>query len=68
MTEAQKCVEKLLKTYTIQDSIESIIIAKGFSECLCYISDEGVTVIVPDYEFNDTSALVICDAEHLITT
>lgn len=62
MTEAQKGVEKLLKTYTIQDSIESIIKAKGFSECLCYISDEGVTVIVPDTELNDTSALVIDDA------
>ena len=62
MTEAQKSVEKLLKTYTIQDSIESIIKAKGFSECLCYISDEGVTVIVPDSELNDTSALVIDDA------
>lgn len=62
MTEAQKSVEKLLKTYTIQDSIESIIKAKGFSESLCYISDEGVTVIVPDSELNDTSALVIDDA------
>ena len=62
MTEAQKSVEKLLKIYTIQDSIESIIKAKGFSECLCYISDEGVTVIVPDSELNDTSALVIDDA------
>lgn len=62
MTEAQKSVEKLLKIYTIQDSIESIIKAKGFSECLCYISDEGVTVIVPDTELNDTSALVIDDA------
>lgn len=62
MTEAQKSVEKLLKTYTVQDSIESIIKAKGFSECLCYISDEGVTVIVPDTELNDTSVLVIDDA------
>ena len=62
MTEAQKSVEKLLKIYTVQDSIESIIKAKGFSECLCYISDEGVTIIVPDSELNDTSALVIDDA------
>lgn len=62
MTEAQKSVEKLLKIFTIQDSIESIIKAKGFSESLCYISDEGVTVIVPDTELNDTSALVIDDA------
>lgn len=62
MTEAQKNVEQMLKIFTIQDSIESIIKAKGFSECLCYISDSGVTIIVPNSELNDTSALVIDDA------
>lgn len=62
MSEAQKSVENIIKTFTIQDSIESIIKAKGFSECLCYISDSGVTVIVPESELNDTSALVIDDA------
>ena len=36
-SEAEKNVEELLKTFTIQDSIESIVKAKGFSECLCYI-------------------------------
>lgn len=61
-TEAQKNVENIIKCFTIQDSIESIIKAKGFTDCLCYISDEGVTVIVPDTELNDTSALVIDDA------
>lgn len=61
-SEAQKKVEQMLKIFTVQDSIESIIKAKGFSECLCYISDEGVTVIVPDSELNDTSVLVIDDA------
>ena len=62
MTEAQKDVENIIKNFTIQDSIESIVKAKGFSECLCYISDDGVTVVVPDTELNDTSALVIDDA------
>ena len=62
ITEAQKSVEQILKNFTIQDSIESIVKAKGFSECMCYISDMGVTVIVPDEELNDTSALLIDDA------
>ena len=62
ISEAQKSVEKILKNFTIQDSIESIIKAKGFSDCLCYISDEGVTVIVPEAELNDTSVLVINDS------
>jgi stage III sporulation protein AH len=61
-SEAEKSIEKIIKVFTIQDSIEGIIKAKGFSECLCYISDEGVTVIVPDSELNDSSALVIDDA------
>ena len=61
-SEAQKNVENLLKSFTIQDSIESIVKAKGFSDCLCYISDEGVTVIVPNEQLNDTAALVIDDA------
>ena len=54
--------EKLLKTFTIQDSIESIVKAKGFSECLCYISDQGVSVIVPKSQLDDTSVLIIDDA------
>lgn len=62
ISEAQKNVEKILKNFTIQDSIESIIKAKGFSECLCCISDEGVTIIVPENELNDNSALIIDDA------
>ena len=61
-SEAQKNVESLLKSYTVQDSIESIVKAKGFSDCLCYISDEGVSVIVPESELNDNSVLVIDDA------
>lgn len=60
--EAMESIEKMLKVFTIQDSIESIIKAKGFSDCLCYISDSGVTVIVPDAELNDTTVLIIDDA------
>lgn len=60
--EARADAQKMLKTFTVQDSIESIIRAKGFSDCLCYISDDGVTVIVPEAELNDTSALIIDDA------
>ena len=61
-SEAEKNVEELLKTFTIQDSIESIVKAKGFSECLCYISDQGVSVIVPKSQLDDTSVLIIDDA------
>ena len=53
---------QLLKSFTVQDSIESILKAKGFSDCLCTVTDEGVTVIVPKEQLNDTAALVIDDA------
>ena len=46
VSEAQKNVEKILKNFTIQESIEGILKAKGFSDCLCWITDEGVTVAV----------------------
>ena len=59
---AQKSVAQTLKFFTLQDSIESIIKAKGFSECLCTMSEMGVTVIVPQSELDDTAALLIDDA------
>lgn len=61
-SEAQKNVEALMKNFTIQDSIESIVKAKGFSDCLCYISDQGVSITVPKSQLNDTSVLIIDDA------
>ncbi len=61
-TEAQKSAAQIIKFFSVQESIESIIRAKGFSECMCYISDMGVTVIVPEKELNETAALVIDDA------
>lgn len=61
-SEAQKQVAQLLKSFTVQDSIETIVKAKGFSDCLCLISDEGVTVIVPKNQLNDSAALIIDDA------
>ena len=62
ISEAQKNVERMLRIFTVQDSIESIIKAKGFSECMCYISDEGVTIIVPESELNDAAAMISDDA------
>ena len=59
---AQKSVADMLKNFTVQESIESVVKAKGFSDCLCTVSDAGVTVIVPKEQLNDTAALVIDDA------
>ena len=61
-SEAQENVEKIINFFTIQDSIETIVKAKGFSECLCCVTDTGVTVIVPENELNENASLSIYDA------
>lgn len=45
-----------------QADIENILRAKGFSSCLCYLSDEGCTVTVLSSDMSDSSPLVIKDA------
>ena len=62
LTEAQKNVERIISFFTTQDTIETIVKAKGFSDCLCCITDMGVTVIVPKNELNENTVLSIYDA------
>lgn len=61
-TAAIENIKQLLKNFTYQDSVESILKAKGFTQCLCYISDQGCNVVVLKDEMNETSALMIKDA------
>lgn len=60
--EAIESIEKILKDFTYQDSIESVLKAKGFTQCVCYISEQGCSVVVLADEMNETSALMIKDA------
>lgn len=62
LSDAQKNVEKMIGFFTTQDTIETIVKAKGFSDCLCCITDMGVTVIVPKNELNENTVLSIYDA------
>lgn len=62
ISESQKNVEKIIEYFTTQDTIETIVKAKGFSDCLCCITDLGVTVIVPSSQLNETTALSVYDA------
>lgn len=45
-----------------QITVENTLTAKGFSDCVCSIGDSSVTVIVPEGEMNEKSALIIKDA------
>ncbi len=42
-----------------QNRIETTIKAKGFSECLCTLTETSCTVIVPESQMKDNSALII---------
>lgn len=44
-----------------QVTIENTLTAKGFSDCVCSISDESVSIIVPDNEITQNSTLIIKD-------
>jgi len=45
-----------------QVTVENTLIAKGFSDCVCSISDSSVSVVVPADEMTDNSSLIIKDA------
>lgn len=60
--EAVEQLNTLEKCFLAQSNIESVLRAKGFSECLCYISDEGCTVTVKSSELKENSPLIIKDA------
>lgn len=62
VTASIESIHQLLKNFTYQDSVESILKAKGFTQCLCYISEKGCSVIVLKEEMNETSAIMIKDA------
>ena len=44
-----------------QSNIENILAAKGFNECLCYVSDSGCTVTVLSDDLKKSSPLIIKD-------
>ena len=61
---AERTKRQATQDKIIDDAKEifNLVKAKGFSECLCYISDQGVSVIVPKSQLDDTSVLIIDDA------
>ena len=58
-TAAQLQVACLLKNFTLQDSIETTLQAKGLTKCLSYINDQGCGVAVLKSELNDSTSMII---------
>ena len=56
-------LEQIIQTALTEAQIESLIIAKGYADCVVYISDEGVSVAVasPEGGLQQTDVAVIAD-------
>ncbi len=58
-TEAQSNVAGVIKNFTLQDTIETTLKAKGFSNCLCYINESGCTVTVLKKELKKMKPILV---------
>ncbi len=56
--EALAAVTAMSGWSNVEAELESMIIAKGFADCVVYISDDGINVLVPSDEVGLSSAAV----------
>lgn len=63
MTEANSQLEDLVETALCEAQIESLVIAKGYEDCVAYISDSGISVAVavPENGFSQADVALIAD-------
>ena len=56
-------LEKIVQTALCEAQIESLIIAKGYTDCVAYMSDSGISVAVaiPEGGMKETDIAVIAD-------
>lgn len=58
---ANNQVEKIETYITYQTNIENLLEAKGFSDSLCCITEEGCSIVVPKSDMKDNSTMIIKD-------
>lgn len=61
-TMAVEQLNKLENNIIIESNIESVLKAKGFSKCLCMITDDACSVAVLKSQLKDNAPLIIKDA------
>lgn len=56
-------LEKIVQTALCEAQIESLVIAKGYTDCVAYISEDGISVAVasPEGGLQQTDVAVIAD-------
>ncbi|MEE0265445.1 MAG: SpoIIIAH-like family protein [Acutalibacteraceae bacterium] len=60
-TEAVTQAALLATTLEQQSNIESLVLAKGFQDCLAFIQNDECSIVVKDSSFTDEKALIIKD-------
>lgn len=60
--EAAESVSQLEKLILTQSNIENLLKAKGFTDVVCFISDEGCNVVVASQNMDDNGSLLVKDA------
>lgn len=53
--------EKIENYIAYQTNIENLLKAKGFSDCLCCITEEGCSIVVPKSDMEEDSPMIIKD-------
>ena len=63
--ESNDQLEQIVQTALCEAQIESLVIAKGYADCVAYIGDEGISVAVASSEggLAETDVAVIADIE-----
>ena len=61
--QSKKQLEQIVQTALCEAQIESLIIAKGYADCVAYMSDEGISVAVasPEGGMQSSDIAVIAD-------
>ena len=61
--ESSRQLENLVQTALSEAQIESLIVAKGYSDCVAYMSDDGISVAVaaPEEGLKEEDVAVITD-------
>lgn len=60
--EAAESAAQLEKIMLAQSNIENLLKAKGFSDAVCFISDQGCSVVVASQNMDENGAVLIKDA------
>ena len=67
LEQSNKQLEQIVQTALCEAQIESLIIAKGYTDCVAYMSDSGISVAVASPEGGMQSADIAVIADIVIT-